>query len=714
MSQQLKLLRFRVTNFRSVEDSGWVDVDQVTSLIGVNESGKSNLLLPLWKFHPARGGEITPTTDFPRSKYAELRAMTPKPYFVRAEFEPNAAVAKELATLSGGKPSDFDVIQFARRLDGENKFTISFPEASMPGETDIAEFSSKIAQTYALVDAAPTTSDADAKRRKAMLAALVAASEELKGVSELSKAAIGRIARSLKKPTVSAASLKFDWAEGFAGIRDYAVAIDRDAKRRHPGRVPEVRKAALSHLPRFVYYSNYGNLDSEIYLPHVIDDLQRNDLGQKSSAQARTLRVLFDFVGLSPDEILELGRETSEVHARITDEQLEKEKERKKERDILLQSASTKLTRDFREWWKQGEYRFRFHADGNHFRIWVSDDLRPEDVELEGRSTGLQWFLSFYLVFLVESLSKHENTILLLDEPGLSLHPLAQRDLSAFFDSLAKDNQLLYTTHSPFLVDPERLDRIRMVYVDDNGHSAVTNDLRLTEKRRRLKRSLYPVNAALGISVGDAYLLGSQAVVVEGPSDQHALVAMKNHLTSLGALDSGANLLFLPADGVRGIKAVASIVAGPEQSLPIVLLDGDRSGRELAKNLRNNLYARQPESVIVLSEVTGRENDEVEDLWPVPFFAASVDRLLRGANSYFSDSAKGEFPIVSQVESFARDNGLDLTLGWKVDAAKHCRTRLAQRPDDIDAVTIERWKRVFDAILFPDRSAGQPPSRATI
>ena len=63
----MKLARFRVTNFRSVEDSGWVDVDDVTALIGVNESGKTNLLLPLWKLKPACDGEIQPTSDYPKT-----------------------------------------------------------------------------------------------------------------------------------------------------------------------------------------------------------------------------------------------------------------------------------------------------------------------------------------------------------------------------------------------------------------------------------------------------------------------------------------------------------------------------------------------------------------------------------------------------------------------------------------------------------------------
>ncbi|MBP7611044.1 MAG: ATP-binding protein [Steroidobacteraceae bacterium] len=90
------------------------------------------------------------------------------------------------------------------------------------------------------------------------------------------------------------------------------------------------------------------------------------------------------------------------------------------------------------------------------------------------RSTGLQWFLSFYLVFLVESQGEHKRSVLLLDEPGMSLHPLAQRDLSAFFDSLSSSNQILYTSHSPFLVDADRLERARKVYVTANGMTKAT------------------------------------------------------------------------------------------------------------------------------------------------------------------------------------------------------------------------------------------------
>ena len=67
---------------------------------------------------------------------------------------------------------------------------------------------------------------------------------------------------------------------------------------------------------------------------------------------------------------------------------------------------------------------------------------------------------------------RHKDAILLLDEPGLHLHPTAQQELMAFFETLSEDNPLVYTTHSPFLIDGERIHRIRPVTEDETGHSA--------------------------------------------------------------------------------------------------------------------------------------------------------------------------------------------------------------------------------------------------
>ena len=71
----MKLIRYKVTNFRSVKDSGWIECSDVTTLVGINEAGKSNLLLALWKLNPAKDGEIDPLHDLPL-KFTPLKEIT--------------------------------------------------------------------------------------------------------------------------------------------------------------------------------------------------------------------------------------------------------------------------------------------------------------------------------------------------------------------------------------------------------------------------------------------------------------------------------------------------------------------------------------------------------------------------------------------------------------------------------------------------------------
>lgn len=95
------------------------------------------------------------------------------------------------------------------------------------------------------------------------------------------------------------------------------------------------------HMPKYVYYSNYGNLDSQIYLPQVLQNIERTDLGEKDAAKARTLKTLFKFVQLDPKEITDLGTEDAGT---LSQNQIDQISDKKKEREILLASASTGFT----------------------------------------------------------------------------------------------------------------------------------------------------------------------------------------------------------------------------------------------------------------------------------------------------------------------------------------------------------------------------------
>jgi len=460
----------------------------------------------------------------------------------------------------------------------------------------------------------------------------------------------------------------------------------------------------LDELPKFVYYSNYGNLNAQIYLPHIVKLLHGEKVpGFENDDKVRTLRVLFDYVGLEPEEVLELGRDPKKYEVSSnrtlqvkepTAQEIEQATKSKEERTTLLNSASSKLTTEFREWWKQGEYRFRLQADGDFFKIWVSDDKRTEEIELERRSTGLQWFLSFYLTFLVESQESHKGAVLLLDEAGLTLHPMAQKDLAAFFENLSKSNQLIHTTHSPFLVDTSHIDRVKVVYSDENGYTVASSDLRAANDKCN-EQSIYAVHSALGLTVSDIILQGCQPIIVEGVSDQCYLNAVKLYLIRNKKFNPKKEIVFIPSGGVRGVSGITSIVGGKNGKLPYVVLDSDKSGKDAVNKLKSSLYSGDLDKLLHIGTFIDLDNSEVEDLIPFSVMEKQIDKFFRDVDDEdFSDVYDSSIPIVPQIEWFAQDHNIALSHGWKVILAKAVKHQLEEK-DDIEKTIIDKWVKLF-------------------
>jgi len=364
----------------------------------------------------------------------------------------------------------------------------------------------------------------------------------------------------------------------------------------------------------------------------------------------------------------------------------------------LLNSSSTKLSSEFRSWWKQGNYNFRLQADGDFFKIWVSDSQRSEEIELERRSSGLQWFLSFFLVFLVESKEAHKGAILLLDEAGLTLHPMAQKDLVAFFDNLSKTNQIIHTTHSPFLIDTANIDRVSVVYVDKDGYSVASGNLRENEDKNNAK-SIYAVHSALGLSVSDILLQGCQAVVVEGSSDQFYLNAIKTYLVKHTDFKPNNELIFVPSGGAKGVQGVASLLCGKNESLPHVLLDSDSVGEGFKLDLGKKLYKDAADRVLTAKEFTGLDGSEIEDLIPLSLMSKKLSKLLQNGDEIeFDEKYESNKPIVSQIKQFAKDYHIELIDGWKVELAKAVKVLMQTDKIKIETDFVEKWLALFNKL----------------
>lgn len=593
--------RFKVINFRSIEESDWIEVSDNTCLVGTNEAGKTNLLIALWKLKPANNEPIVPLDDFPRNLYSKYKTDGhSEDIFIKADFILNNSLSSEIA-----KELKCDIEQVTRTLverKYDGKYFISFPYS------EVKSFSAD--RIISLLNHFKVN---------------ISAEDFFTKESEENKNLINDFIDTTKSKFIDDYFVKSDVEKTISNIHNFLdsnftrkknipVFFEKqilnklqffiDAFDAKPiTTTSEIRQKVLQSIPKFVYYSDYGNLDSEIFLPRVIEDLERSDLSESARAKVRTLDVLFKYVGLSPQEIYELGndrkviikkinhydQEISSTEVNLSDEEVKEWSEKKKERGVLLRSAATELTTSFKKWWLQGDYIFDFQADGNHFRINVSDKLRPEQIELEGRSRGLQWFFSFFLVFLVETKEEHNNTILLLDEPGLSLHPIAQYDLAKFFRKLSEDNQLLYTSHSPFLVDMDNLANVKAVFIDsETGRTKVSSNLRYNETDA--EKSIYPVHAALGLTVSDTLLLGCKPILVEGPSDQIYLNLIKRFLIGNGSLKYSKEIVFIPTGGVKSMSPISKLVASRDNDLPIVFLDSDKTGEDFQKQLRSGKY----------------------------------------------------------------------------------------------------------------------------
>lgn len=393
----MQLKRFRVTKFRSVADSDWITATDVTALIGTNESGKTNLIVPLWKLNPAgTSGQIDLIPDAPRNIYNDIRDGGQSQVFITAEFELTDQLAQTISNITNRPKEQLKTVTVQRSYNGE--YTVEFFDDTPERHKNSDEIRPFLDDALKEINNL-TPLESEANLKADMLDKITLALGKLPAGQLIYEHDLEQVQADVTQVNIDNVDETSMVVPRFKTLLNCLAKLKDEISVKHAHNYEEVKELIIQHLPRFVYYSNYGNLDSEIYLPHVIENMARDGLGSKETAKARTLKVLFQFVKLKPSEIRELGNQVQNPNQ----DQIDTATRNKKERDILLQSASSKLTAEFRNWWKQGNYRFRFQADGDHFRIWVSDDKRPDDIELEARSTGLQWFLSFYLIFLVES-----------------------------------------------------------------------------------------------------------------------------------------------------------------------------------------------------------------------------------------------------------------------------------------------------------------------
>jgi predicted ATP-dependent endonuclease of OLD family len=198
-----------------------------------------------------------------------------------------------------------------------------------------------------------------------------------------------------------------------------------------------IPKAILEILPNFLYFKTGEELEDKILIAEF----------KSKRKEHRTLNNLAKLAHLNIDKLDTLSSE---------------------EREITESDITATIKGLINESWKQEEITVKLRLEPTELSVFVKDDTGAA-VPPSRRSEGFRWFLSFYINFTAEAGNELKNTVILLDDPGVYLHPSGQKDLLRTLETIAERNQIIFTTHSPFLIDRSKLNRIRIVSKEKDG-----------------------------------------------------------------------------------------------------------------------------------------------------------------------------------------------------------------------------------------------------
>jgi predicted ATP-dependent endonuclease of OLD family len=292
-----------------------------------------------------------------------------------------------------------------------------------------------------------------------------------------------------------------------------------------------------------------------------------------------------------------------------------------------LSSRSAAVTGDFLTYWKQKldaqetvnlHVRHQRDSEGTlKLAFYVHDKI---DQYPDQRSKGFLWFLSFYLKLAAARRKYPERKrLLLIDEPGSYLHARAQKDvLHLFEDRIVPDDLVIYSTHSPYLMPPDRLHRLRIVLKSTDSGTKVLD--RLTHPALRggdFADSLSPVITAIGIDITESLNFSREKnLFVEGISD---LMYLSSWAKSFKPEINDKFNIF-PGTGATTIPLLGSLFIGWGLHF-VVLLDNDDQGRPIREKLVRDLLI-SPSRI-----VHPKDAKTIEDLFSVEDFRSLLGEM---------------------------------------------------------------------------------------
>jgi predicted ATPase len=498
----------------------------------------------------------------------------------------------------------------------------------------------------------------------------------IEGIFALSPADVAAVEAALGAGVL--ASERITVGRRYDGGTEWAVALDDEAG---AAGGEEPWRAAVEvleqRLPRFFRFTEYHRLPGTV----ALRDLERDDEPPGASG-LQTARALLRLADSDPRDL------------RSDDFELRRGE---------LDAVQISLTREVFAYWRQNtdlEVHFDTQqrteratlggpqsvVDELHIRL--RDRRTGYSSNFSQRSSGFQWFFSFLAAFS-EFADAAPDVVVLLDEPAQSLHGAAQADLLRFIDErLAPASPVLYTTHSPFLISPDRLERVRLVEDRGPAEGAVAaDDLDSSDAE-----GLRPLQAALGFDMASDLFAGPRHLVVETPGEYLLLEALSTRLRRAGRAHLDARWRVLPAGAAAHLATAVSLIGRRASVTVLTGEDAPGLGRVRGSRARRLLPDGQ---VVTFGDALGGDVERagIEDLFAPEDYLALHNAATR-----------------SKLSLRALPSGASITERISVAAGAVDRDAVARhltgaRRVKLSAATLDVFERLFDlvnATLPPD------------
>ena len=590
----MRLRRFRVRAFRCIHDSGYITVGDLAAFVGRNESGKTTILQALTLLNK---DEMVSELDLCDELTDELKSEIK---LTEGEFDlnenerelleekfPNLSIKKIKIFRTNKNPQiqyDFIDSEFSTKKDTIFKSWKNLTDDLKNFVEIIPNHVSKQLDTEFFQSSMPIDKETFSVKLDTLNKTILdAASQEPQVISE--------------------------WKDLYDQIMGNFDSVFVSNKKRK-----ELEKFILDTLhPRFVYFSDYKKILGNINLNEYLKDPTTSDVGGieylEEFDRAETVKNLLYLAEL---EIGELKNASSSPSKLIK----------------LLSTSNKKLTARLNPSWKGEPIHVELRLNpGNIMSVIISDVHKDGTITNTGllnrRAEGFKWTFSFIVNFAAETQKAElKEAILLLDEPARNLHPTQQLGISDLLKNLTGSNQVLYATHSPFMIFDYTPGNLLVVELDRKKHlSRIFYDYWNADDAT-LTPILYGLSKGLVGSIIDREI-GSNSrplIIVETMSDTLYLNAFDKFLQDPNISMNPLNIV--PAYNKNSVLPL-SIFYRNHGYNTFILLDNDLESKQIAEQLKDNKFL---DLQIIFFEKVGELLQSIEEYMMIEDYLYAVNQ----------------------------------------------------------------------------------------